>query len=304
MYSRHFGLREHPFSLTPNTKFIYQHNSYSIALNTLLIALHSGEGFIKITGEIGTGKTLLCRMLINTLRGRYLVAYIPNPYLEPLTLLTAIADEFGIDYPENVHQHQLLKKLNKFIIDTYAQRRHTIVLCFDEAHAMPIETLDVLRMLSNLETQQRKLIQIVLFGQPELDKRLDQPLIRQLKQRIGFSYELKPLHKVELDSYVMHRLQIAGYQGPSPFTTPALGLLYRASGGTQRLVNILAHKSLMSAYGKGDTRITRMHMKRAIADTECAIHKERPPRYRFLIIASVITTSLLLLATGSALIGG
>ena len=268
LYNRHFGLGCAPFSLTPDTRFFYAHNSCQIALNTLAVAIQSGEGFTKITGEVGTGKTVLCRKLLSILRNNYTLAYIPNPYMDPPTLLAAIADELGMEYPENVTQHQLLRRLGLYIIDSYARLRRPIIICLDDAHSMPIESLEALRVLSNIETQQRKLIQLVLFGQSELDQKLNQPECRQLKQRISFSYFLTPLHRKDIRRYIDYRLQIAGYKGKPLFTAAAIWRLSRASGGLLRVINILTHKAMMSAYGAGDHKISGYHVKRAIADTD------------------------------------
>jgi len=268
LYNNHFGLNEAPFSLTPDTRFYFPHSSSQVALNTLAVAIRSGEGFTKITGEVGTGKTLLCRLLLDLLREDHILAYIPNPYLEPMTLLLAIADEMGIPYSENISQHQLLKTLTQYIIEGYRWDKRTVVVCLDEAHAIPTETLEALRLLSNLETQQHKLIHLVLFGQPELDEKLNQPNLRQLKQRISFSCTLDPIQDDDIRQYLEHRLQKAGYQGKLPFSSQAIKLLGRASCGTLRLVNILAHKAMISAYGSGSMKVKGKHVKLAIADTE------------------------------------
>ena len=267
-YTRHFGLREVPFTNTPDSRFFFAHDSCQMALNTLMVATRSGEGFIKITGEVGTGKTLLCRKFLGVLDENFITAYIPNPYLEPMTLLLAIADELGISYSEHVTQHQLLKAFTSFLIETYARCHSTVVLCLDEAHAMPTESLEVLRLLSNLETPRRKLMQLVLFGQPELDAHLDQSSIRQLKQRISFSANLGPLTRSNLEDYIQHRLHTAGYLGPRLFTSHAIRQIYNASQGIPRLINILAHKALLAAYGEGARYVNGRHVKLAIADTE------------------------------------
>ena len=267
-YTRHFGLREAPFTNTPDSRYFFAHDSCQMALNTLLVATRSGEGFIKITGEVGTGKTLLCRKFLGILDENFITAYIPNPYLEPMTLLLAVADELGISYPEHVNQHQLLKAFTNFLIETYARCHSTVVLCLDEAHAMPTQSLEVLRLLSNLETPRRKLMQLVLFGQPELDAHLDQSSIRQLKQRISFSANLGPLTKSNLEDYLQHRLRTAGYLGPRLFSAHAIRRLYKASRGIPRLINIIAHKSLLAAYGEGARYVSGRHVRLAIMDTE------------------------------------
>jgi len=268
MYRKHFGLHELPFTITPDTSFFFPDSSHQEALNTLLVAVRSGEGFIKVTGEVGTGKTLLCRKFLSALdHHEFVSAYIPNPYLQPMTLLLAIADELGLEYPANVNQHQLLRLLTRYLIDTYAGRRR-VVVCLDEAQAMPLETLESLRLLTNLETERRKLLQVVLFGQPELNRRLDRPSVRQLKQRITFTCVLRPFTFPETDFYFAHRLAVAGYRGPRLFAREALVKLYRASDGVPRMMNILAHKALLAAFGEGAHGIEVRHVRVAIADTE------------------------------------
>jgi len=268
MYGTHFGLQELPFTITPDTSFFFAHSSHQDALNTLLVAARSGEGFMKVIGEVGTGKTLLCRKFMGTLEHHeFVTAYIPNPYLQPMTLLFACADELGIKYPQHINQHQLLKQLNRYLIDTYAEGKR-VLLCLDEAQAIPLETLESLRLLSNLETERRKLLQVVLFGQPELNARLDNPSIRQLKQRVSFSCQLSPLSLSEVEFYISHRLAVAGYRGPRLFPHKVVKQIYRASNGIPRLVNILAHKSLMAAFGEGARVLAERHVRMAVTDTE------------------------------------
>jgi MSHA biogenesis protein MshM len=268
MYREHFALRELPFTITPDTSFFFAHSSHQEALNTLLVAARSGEGFMKVVGEVGTGKTILCRKFLDALeRESFTTAYIPNPYVGPNTLLLAVADELGIDYADGVNQHQLLKLLTRFLLDNYAQQKRA-VLCLDESQAMPVETLEALRLLTNLETERRKLLQVVLFGQPELDTKLNDPAIRQLKQRITFSCRLRPLSLSDVEFYLAHRLAIAGYRGAAVFAPNAVKRLFRVSGGVPRLINILAHKSLMAAFGEGARQVSDKHVRLAVADTE------------------------------------
>lgn len=266
MYLQHFRLREFPFTLTPDTAFFMERAGYLDALNVLLVALRSGEGFVKVIGEVGTGKTILCRTLINALGDEFKCAYLPNPYLRPSSLMLSIVDELGLDYPKRATQHQLLRVLNDGLLAFVAEGRR-VVLCMDEAQAVPLQTLEALRLLTNLETEKRKLVQVVLFGQPELDEVLDQPSIRQLRQRISFSHELLPLNRAGVDDYLSHRLAVAGYEGPRLFQRRAVDHIYRGSRGVPRLINILSHKSLMAAFGQGATDIERRHAQLAVADT-------------------------------------
>ena len=301
VYTAHFGLSEAPFTTTPDLRFFFAHESCQIALSTLMVAIRSGEGFTKVTGEVGTGKTLLCRKFLSTLDENFVTAYIPNPYLEPMTLLLAVADELGVPYPVNVTQHQLLKALTKFLIETYSHYQCTVVVCLDEAHALPTETLEALRLLSNLETPRRKLLQLVLFGQPELDQRLDHPSIRQLKQRISFSCRLQALDAQGIEYYITHRLSMAGYRGARLFSPQSLRLIYKASAGVPRLVNILAHKALMAAFGEGAHLITDKHVRLAIDDTESV--RNGVTRRRLIKYVSALI-GVALLSAGTAVWGG
>jgi MSHA biogenesis protein MshM len=267
-YLKHFGLRELPFGITPDTSYFFACRSIQEALNTLLIAVANGEGFIKITGEVGTGKTLLCRKFLSTLGSNWVSAYIPNPNLEPRVILLALADELGVS-GESARPHRLEKELMQRLLDIARQGKR-VVLCMDETQAMPLPTLETVRLLTNLETEKRKLMQVVLFGQPELDRKLASESVRQLRQRISFQYRLKALGRHEVSAYVAHRLTIAGYSGAALFSDGALKTLHVASRGVPRLVNILAHKSLLLAYGQGVRRAERKHVRAAIDDTPAA----------------------------------
>ncbi|OBV38255.1 ExeA family protein [Janthinobacterium psychrotolerans] len=266
MYQAHFGLREAPFGLTPDTSFFFNGPQSQKALNTLLVAARNGEGFIKITGEVGTGKTFLCRKFMQSLGPDFVTAYIPNPNLPPQALILALADELSVLLPKDADQHQLLKSINLRLLNLAAQGKH-VLLCLDEAQAIPLDSLEALRLLTNLETEKRKLLQIVLFGQPELDAKLARPEIRQLAQRITFHYDLGPLSRDDVEFYVAHRLRVAGFDGARLFSRGAVARLYVASGGIPRLVNIMAHKALMVAYGEGRQQVSRSHVALAASDT-------------------------------------
>ena len=267
-YLKHFGLRELPFGITPDTSYFFACRSIQEALNTLLIAVGNGEGFIKITGEVGTGKTLLCRKFLSTLSPAWVSAYIPNPNLEPRGLVLALADELGVS-GLSAEPHRLEKELMQRLLDLARQGKR-VVLCMDETQAMPLATLETVRLLTNLETEKRKLMQVVLFGQPELDRNLASESVRQLRQRITFQYTLRALDRAEVADYVAHRLRIAGYSREALFSESALGELHAASRGIPRLVNILAHKSLLVLYGEGGRHVTRRHLRIAVDDTPSA----------------------------------
>ena len=292
MYQEYFGLTEAPFSITPDTGYFYAHGHYSEALNTLLVALRTGEGFIKVAGEVGTGKTMLCRKLLNTVEDRFVTAYIPNPMLTPYGLQSAVADELGLDMSRHYGHHQLLKMISNRLLELTAEGKN-VVLCIDEAQAMPIETMEALRLLTNLETEKQKLLQVILFGQPELDERLNDKNVRQLKQRITFSYQLKPIDREGMELYLTHRLGIAGYKGGNLFETQAMSSLFKASRGIPRLINILSHKSMMSAYGQGTKYVDNNNMKAAIKDTEDAqLRHADKNKMIWIIVPVVIAISL------------
>jgi MSHA biogenesis protein MshM len=293
MYEAHFGLKELPFSITPDTGFFFSSNQSKAGLNVLLLAARSGEGFIKITGEVGNGKTLLCRMLMRQLGPNFRVAYIPNPYLEPTSLYLELAAEFGIMLPDNGHtpsQHTLVKRLNDRLIELAAEGKRAVV-CLDEAQAMPIETLEALRLLTNLETEKRKLLQVIIFGQPELEEKLNHPSIRQLKQRITFDYQLKGLTRDELDYYLHHRLTVAGHAGGRVFSKASIGLMAQLTGGSPRLVNIVAHKALLSAYGKGKRVADYFDVRAACRDTASVPTRWRRPSWALGLLLLVASTA-------------
>jgi len=267
MYQQHFGLTKLPFSLSPDTDYFFTYGHYSNALNTLVVALRAGEGFIKVTGEVGIGKTILCRKLLNLIDSEFLTVYIPNPLLTPMGLYLAVAQELGIDINRYTHQHLIMNKISEQLIHL-AQRGHRVVLCLDEAQAMPDDSLEALRLLTNIETEKSKLLQVVLFGQPELNERLSHRSVRQLRQRIVFSYDLKPIDRQGMDAYIQHRLRVAGYIGITMFQAKALQHLYTASHGIPRLINILSHKALLIAYGKGSRVVEPSFIDIAIKDTE------------------------------------
>ena len=266
MYLEHFQLKELPFSITSDTEFFMNRAGYQDALNVMLVALRSGEGFIKVTGEVGVGKTLLCRKLMKSLSPEFVTVYIYNPYLNPDGLISALADELQVPYSETTGANQILKAVTKKLLELQ-QAGGKVVLCLDEVQAMPIRTLEVLRLITNLETEKRKLIQVVLFGQPELDALLEHPSVRQLKQRITFSYRLLPLNRVAVRAYLRHRLRVAGSRGPELFSDSAVAAVYRAGNGIPRLINILSHKAMMAAFGEGSDRVRQKHVTAAIRDT-------------------------------------
>ena len=274
MYLQHFGLAQYPFSLTPNTHFFLKLPSHVEVFNNLVKTLASQGGFIKITGEVGTGKTMLCRKTLNALgshKTRYVTAYIPHPILSEEGLMHALAEEFSVNHRPTDSYYDLFRKVTEQLA-VYQREKKWVVLFIDEAQAMPQETLEAIRLLTAAGSGKNKLLQVVLFGQPELDSLLDQPSLRTLKKQIGYDFTLPALDRAGVEAYVTHRLMKAGYNGSILFSSSALDLLYRSSGGIPRLINVLAHKSLMAAYGKGRHLVDSRHMESAVADTASATH--------------------------------
>ena len=269
MYLGHFHLREAPFSITPDTDFFYPHEEAQAALNMLLVALRSGEGFLKIVGEVGCGKTMLCRQLLKTLEGEFVTTYIPNPSLSPDALLMALLDELGVSVSPNLNRDKAFKALHDCLL-THAAQGRRVVVCIDEAQATPLRTLESLRLVSNLETEKQKLLQLVLMGQPELDTKLSRPEIRQLLQRITFSEYIGPMMAHRVPGYLEHRLATAALgEGTDTqiFDADAAKELAILSGGVPRLINLLANKCLMLAYGEKMRRINLRHVRLAASDT-------------------------------------
>lgn len=268
MYQQHFGLRTAPFGLTPDTDFFFAQASHQDALNMLLFALRSGEGFLKVTGEIGLGKTTLCRMLLRSLGEGFVTAYIPNPAASRSALLLMVAEELGCAAASPREPEFVLRDIQRRLIEIAKTGQRT-VLVVDEAQALSDEVLEAVRLLTNLETERDKLLQVVLFGQPELDQRLAQPQLRQLRQRIGFSHRIEPLDRAQFGAYLRHRLNVAGGR-PELISADAEKLLFRASRGVPRTANILLHKSLLAAFGPGASQVDHRHALAAVQDTDTA----------------------------------
>lgn len=278
MYIKHFGLIQYPFSLTPNTRYFLKLPSHETAFQQLLLALDSDGQFSKITGEVGAGKTMLCRKVLNALalhQDKYTTAYIPHPFLSEENLMHVLAGELGLPEQEGASYRTLLKSVSEEII-RQSQKSKQVVLFVDEAQAMPEDTLASLYLLSSIETTQAH-FQIVLFGQPELDQLLDLPSLRHLSQSISFSHTLPAMGRDDVEAYIEHRLNKAGYSGQRLFAADAVDAIFEASAGIPRLVNILCHKALMVAFGKGDYLISLNHVDSAVEDTESV---EKEPSFR------------------------
>lgn len=292
MYLYHFGLEELPFTLTPNTSFYMPMAMHDEALAVLSTALQTGEGFIKVVGEVGTGKTLLCRKLLNEIPAHFITAYIPNPYLNPDELRRAVAVELGVKQAQRMSVQLLTQRIQTRLLELHGQG-HSVVLILDEAQALPEDSLEALRLFTNLETETRKLLQVVLFAQPELDERLNTTEFRQLRQRITFGYKLRAMNINEVQHYINHRLKVAGYKGAELFPANVCQEITRVSQGIPRLVNILCHKMLMLAYGQGHYNMTTKLLSMAVDDTESIVVSPRktPWMLSLTLIVSVILFS-------------
>lgn len=277
MYNAHFGFREKPFKLVPNPDYLYLSRNHEIALAHLTYAVNQGDGFVVITGEVGTGKTTLCRIFLERLDESIESAYIFNPKLDSTQLLTSICGEFGI-HSNSSSLKQLLDDINGYLI-TKNQAGRNVVLLIDEAQNLGTENLEMVRMLSNLETTRNKLLQIILVGQPELGDKLDSYELRQLAQRISLSAHLTPLGFSETIGYIQHRINIAAQRQMNLFTRGACRKIYRFSGGIPRLINIACDRALLTAFSLNRSRVTTTVAR--IAVQELANRGRAPARRRF-----------------------
>lgn len=266
MYLDHFGLREAPFRITPHTDFFFAGANRGATLEALIYAITHDEGIVKVSGEVGSGKTMLCRVLMEHLPENVDTVYLANPSLSRDEILFTLADELRVNLATN-RVSAVLRALQEHLIDLYARGRQVVVL-IDEAHAMPAETLEEIRLLSNLESNRHKLLQIVLFGQPELNEVLNRSEMRQLKERITHNFALEPLLRSDIAQYIRFRMRAAGYKGPDVFSPAALRLIASASLGLTRRVNILCDKALLAAFAGNTHHITAAHVRAAIRDAE------------------------------------
>ncbi len=267
MYQEHFGLSRPPFKITPDTSLFFEGNQRGAALDALMYAISSGEGIIKVVGEVGSGKTMLCRMLEVRLSNDVDVIYIANPSLSPDNILHVIAYELHLDVNNEMSKVDVMQRIQAHLLKKHADNRQ-VVLFVEEAQSMPIETLEEIRLLSNLETDHNKLLQMVLFGQPELDEKLSQPHIRQLKERITHSFYLTPFPPDDTLQYLNFRLRAVGYKGPDIFNKKTAGVVKKYSAGLTRRMNILADKSMLAAFSEGSHTVTTTHVKSAAQDSE------------------------------------
>jgi MSHA biogenesis protein MshM len=292
LYLEHFGLDEPPFRITPHTDFFFDGAERGATLEALAYAVVHDEGIVKVSGEVGSGKTMLCRMLMERLPPEVETLYLATPSLARDEILHAIADELQLKLSER--RTVALRELHEHLIQLYGAGRRVVIL-IDEAHVMPEDTLEQVRLLSNLESSRHKLLQIVLFGQPELDATLAKPSLRQLRDRITHSFRMRPLSAAEVATYLAFRMRAAGYRGPEVFAARATRLLARTSGGLTRRINILADKALLAAYSESSHAVTERQVKAAIADSEfVAAAPARANARPVLLVASGIMLGVLI----------
>ena len=266
MYEEYFGLSRSPFKITPDTSLFYEGGHRGDILGALVYAVHRGEGIIKVVGEVGSGKTMLCRMLQQELPEHIEIVYIANPSVSPEDILFVIALELKFDVDRNASKHELVAMLHEYLLQRHAEDKQ-VVLFVEEAQGMPLETLEEIRLLSNLETEQHKLLQMILFGQPELDENLSKKSIRQLRERITHDFQLGPLDGAQIHQYLNFRMREVGYTGPELISRKLADHMARYSEGLLRRINILADKMLLSAYADDTHTLTLKHLKAAVKDS-------------------------------------
>ena len=267
MYQEYFGLNRPPFKITPDTSLFYEGSQRGAVLDAMTYAIKSGEGIIKVVGEVGSGKTMLCRMLELRLNNEVDVVYIANPSLSPDNILHVIAHELQLIVNNEMSKVDVMQQIQAHLLTKHASNRQ-VVLFVEEAQSMPIETLEEIRLLSNLETDENKLLQMVLFGQPELDEKLSVQHIRQLKERITHSFYLSPFPPDDTLQYLNFRLRAVGYKGPDIFTKKTANAVKKYSDGLTRRINIIADKALLAAFSENSYSISSSHIKTAALDSE------------------------------------
>lgn len=293
MYKEYFGLKEEPFSIAPDPQFLYMSERHREALAHLIYGMKVDSGFVLLTGEVGTGKTTICRSLLNQIPDDSEIAFILNPKLSVLELLATICDELGIAYPpEHTSVKIFVDRLNLFLLDAHSRGRKT-VLIIDEAQNLSTDVLEQIRLLTNLETNKKKLLQVIMLGQPELNRLLERPELRQLSQRVTARYHLEPLSKDELEAYLNYRLTVAGVERPL-FPRATVSKLYRLSGGVPRLINLICDRALLGAYARGENLVSPRLLAQAAA--EIFGQKQETPAYRKLLVPGLVGGLLMVIA--------
>jgi len=289
MYYQHFGLNYPPFKITPDPQLFYRGGDRGLVLEALIYAICHGEGIIKLVGEVGSGKTMLCRMLEQNLPKHIEIVYLLNPRLQPEMILHAIAFELQLPITPQTHRLEVIHLLQNKLLEKHAAHQQVVVF-IEEAQEMPLQTLEEIRLLSNLETTKHKLLQIVLFGQPELDANLATPSIRQLRERITHRFYLHALHTKDIANYLHFRMCTAGYHGSPVFTQKAVERLSQISQGLIRRINILADKALLAAYSDNMSLVTVKHVCMAARDSgfSCMALTQRESIMIFIIVLSIL----------------
>ena len=292
MYYAHFGLKEPPFKITPNTEVFFTGANRGAVLDALIYAITNGEGIVKVVGEVGSGKTMLCRMLQTMLPESVESIFLANPSVAPEHVLHAIAFELQLKLPKNADRLKVMQMLQSYLVASHSAGKQVVVFV-EEAQSMPLATLEEIRLLSNLETKHHKLLQIVLFGQPELDVNLNQTNIRQLRERITHGFNLSPLNAKEIGEYLIFRLRAAGYFGPPIFTKAAVKKISASAQGLVRRVNILADKALLATFADNEYLVTPKHVNAAINDSEFgSIISTASKKYHFFTSACILLAGL------------
>jgi general secretion pathway protein A len=311
MYEEYYGFTEKPFSLTPDPKYLFKSTSHANAFELLQYAIRRREGFVVITGDIGTGKTTLCRAILEQTDRKTFTALVLNPFLAENDLLRSILQEFGIVSRDEIKRgrlagvtkQELIETLNDFLLSLQSLGARALLI-IDEAQNLPLQVLEQIRILSNLETEKEKLLQIVLVGQPNLKEVLRRPELRQLDQRVSIRYDLTPLTADETSAYVQHRLSVAGGGAVVTFTPKALVRVYRFTAGIPRLINLLCDRALLAGFSAHTNRITVDHVNNAAHTLE--LDRARPAlarrvRERVAAFAAGVTVATLLSAGAAAL---
>lgn len=304
MYYEHFGLNQAPFKITPNTDFFFGGGNRGPILEALIYAVTHGEGIIKVSGEVGSGKTMLCNMLMQRLPDNVETVYLANPSVSPAEILHAIAFELHLEIDRQATRLEVMQAVQAYLLKRHADGKR-VVIFVEESQGMPLATLEEMRLLSNLETKNDKLLQIVLFGQPELDENLRLPNIRQLRERITHSFGLAPLTVAEVREYLMFRLRAAGYHGPDLFADNVVKLIARASGGLTRRINLITDKTLLAAFSENTHTIKARHVEAALKDSEFSQTAASPaPAWRGLWIAVAAVVGIAIGAAGFSFLTG
>jgi MSHA biogenesis protein MshM len=292
MYYDHFGLTQAPFKITPNTEFFFTGGNRGPVLEALIYAITHGEGIVKVSGEVGSGKTMLCNMLQSHLPDNVESVYLANPSVAPDEVLHAIAFELQLGLDRAADRLEVMHCLQDYLVQRHAEGKRVVVF-IEESQSMPLATLEEIRLLSNLETRTDKLLQIVLFGQPELDEILRRPDIRQLRDRIAHSFRLEPLTQDQVREYLTFRMRAAGYRGPEIFSPQVVKQIAGASDGLTRRVNLIADKALLAAFSENTHTIQPRHVQAALRDSEFSRPTPRvSQRHAWVAVALLAGTAL------------